>query len=220
MPSLPRCQMGPLPDDLASDIQMGNPMTMTQNTDRGGHRIRGQSKGLDWMRAHVNEPDGPCLIWPFARARGYAHMRVTGLTSKACRIMCEMVNGPAPSPKHEAAHSCGLGKDGCIHPKHLSWKTRSENQRERRKHGTHGKGPNMRARGLSYKLNPKKVAEIRSIGDSMSKEAIGRLFGITPSNVAKILNGKAWKTGDWPHHGWQPGDPRNPSIKRRLALSR
>lgn len=139
----------------------------------GGHMIKGQSASLDWIKSHVNEPDGPCLIWPFARSRGYAVLQVAGLnTNKACRIMLEMVKGPPPTPKHEAGHSCGCGKDGCIHPKHLSWKTRAENQQERRKHGTHGKGLNMRARGIAYKLNPQKVAEIRAIGAGLFRPLV------------------------------------------------
>lgn len=165
--------------------------------------VKGQSKTLDWIKAHVNEPEGPCLIWPFARSRGYANIKIAGIkTGKACRVMCEMAHGPAPSPKHEAGHSCGCGKDGCIHPKHLSWKTRSENQRERRLHGTHGLGINMRARRIAYKLNPEKVAEIRAIGDSMTKEDIGRRYGITPANVGKILRRETWPTGDYSPRGF------------------
>lgn len=179
--------------------------------------VKGQSKGLDWIKAHVDEPDGPCLIWPFSRSRGYACIGVKGMTNKACRIMCEFVKGPPPTPKHEAGHSCGCGNQGCIHPKHLSWRTRAENQQERRLHGTQGKGPNMNARKILYKLNPQKVAEIRAIGDGMSKEAIGRRFGITPSNVAKILKRKTWPNGGYTPRGFPPGDPRNPSIQKRLA---
>lgn len=158
---------------------------------------------LDWLRAHVNHDGKECLIWPFSRSRGYAQVGVNRKVKKASRIMCEWVNGQPPSPKYEAAHSCGRGKEGCVNPKHLSWKTRSDNQRDRRKHGTHGRGPNMNARRIAHKLNPTLVAEIRAIGDSMSKEAIGRLYGVTPSNVAKILKRESWKVdGIFPKRGW------------------
>jgi hypothetical protein len=165
--------------------------------------VKGQSQGMDWIMAHLNEPDGPCLIWPFCRSRGSAVLGMRGLpTTKAPRIMCELVNGPPPTPKHEAAHSCGCGHLGCMHPKHLSWKTRAENQQDRRKHGTHGRGPNMNARRIVYKLNPQKVAEIRAIGDSMSKEELGRRYGVTPSNIAKILRRESWPSGDYSPRGF------------------
>ena len=147
---------------------------------------------LDWLIAHVGHDSEECLIWPFSRSRGYAQVSVNRKIKKASRIMCEKVHGPPPTPKHEAAHSCGCGHLGCINPKHLSWKTRSENQQDRRKHGTHGRGANMRTRRIGFKLNPELVAEIRTIGNTVSKEELGRRYGVTPSNIAKILSRKSW----------------------------
>jgi hypothetical protein len=73
----------------------------------------------------------------------------------------------------------------------------------------------MSATGAAFKLDPQKVAEIRAIGDSLSKEEIGRQFGITPSNVAKVLKRETWPDGGYAPRGFLPGDPRNPSTRRR-----
>lgn len=43
------------------------------------------------------------------------------------RHMCKLKNGDPPTPDHEAAHSCGNGKHGCINPNHLRWATDAEN---------------------------------------------------------------------------------------------
>jgi hypothetical protein len=148
---------------------------------------------LDWLRAHINEPDkGECLIWPFSTSRGYAHVRHDGKTRKASRLMCEWVNGPPPSPAHEAAHSCDRGNHGCVHPRHLSWKTRSENQLERRRNGTQGRGREMNALRLRYRLTAKQVAEIRSIGNLETRTALAARYGVTRETIAKTIRGETW----------------------------
>lgn len=78
-----------------------------------------------------------CLIWPFARdGHGYARIKRDGRPQIVCRIVCETRNGPPPTPDHQAAHICGKGKAGCVNPKHLAWKTQSENEADKFIHGT------------------------------------------------------------------------------------
>jgi hypothetical protein len=50
----------------------------------------------------------------------------------AHRAMCRLIHGNPPTPKHQAAHSCGNGRRGCVHPGHLRWATDAENRAERR----------------------------------------------------------------------------------------
>lgn len=178
---------------------------------------KGKSAALDWLRAHVGHSDDECLIWPYSKSRGYGQVAVNGKIKKAARLMCEWVHGAPPTPKHEAAHSCGCGHQGCVSPKHLSWKTRSENQQDRRKHGTHGRGPNMMSRRIAYKLNPEKVVQIRAIGDGMSKEALGRLFGVTPANIAKILKRESWPNGDYAPRGFAVTPFRRPRANEQAT---
>lgn len=86
---------------------------------------------LPWIKAHVPYSGADCLIWPFGRARrGYAMAHGTSAT----RIMCELAHGPAPTPRHHAAHSCHNGIGGCIHPQHLHWATAKKNAAEHREH--------------------------------------------------------------------------------------
>lgn len=146
---------------------------------------------MDWLEAHIDHVGSECLIWPFSCSRGYPQISISQKVQKASRVMCERANGPPPTPKHEAAHSCGRGHQGCIHPQHLSWKTRTENQQDRTKHGTAGRG---QARHLKWKLTPEDVTTIRAIGGLVTKEELGRRFNVTPSNIAKILSRKTWRT--------------------------
>ena len=78
-----------------------------------------------------------CLTWPYTKnGGGYGQIRVGYKKLLVHRIVCEEVNGPPPTPKHEAAHNCGKGHLGCCAPKHLRWATRAENQADRHIHGT------------------------------------------------------------------------------------
>lgn len=86
---------------------------------------RGEGKTIKWLRAHTDYSHDWCLIWPFvSKLHGYGQFGYLGKNYYAHRFMCELAHGPAPSPLHEAAHSCGRGHEGCVNPQHLSWKTK------------------------------------------------------------------------------------------------
>lgn len=92
---------------------------------------------LEWLMERVDYDAPDCLIWPFARDHQGRGLLSVGNKKirRAHRVMCEIVNGPPPSEKHQAAHECGNGHLGCIHPKHLIWKTQSGNTIDRIRHG-------------------------------------------------------------------------------------
>jgi len=83
-----------------------------------------------------------CLIWPYAKTNkgygvGYGRTKINGRKQIVSRIICEAVRGAPPTPRHEAAHSCGNGHLGCCTKRHLFWKTPEENWEDRRRHGRH-----------------------------------------------------------------------------------
>lgn len=132
-----------------------------------------------------------CLIWPFARnANGYALFHGHELnTAVASRAVCFDIFGPPPTPEHQAAHSCGKGHEGCVSPKHLSWKTPSDNQMDRVDHGTSTRGSNH---GLS-KLTADDVRKIRSLRGRMKQQQIAEMFGISRAQVCAVQKRKAWR---------------------------
>lgn len=155
-------------------------------------------KSHRWIQAHVNYDGDWCLIWPFGGANGYGTFGgwVDGkkVFVYAHRYMCELVHGPAPSSDHEASHSCGRGHEGCVHPRHVSWKTKSENQADRARHGT-------KSTGCRGKLTPEQAAEIMSLRGRMPQKDIAARFGISRANVSLIHCGKLWtpdKKRRWP----------------------
>lgn len=140
---------------------------------------KGNGAAYLWIMAHKDYAGDDCLPWPFSSNwDGYPHFGYEGKCLKAGRFLCTLVNGPPPTPKHQAAHSCGNGNKGCMNRNHFSWKTDSENQLDRRKHGTHDL-----AGGNRTKLTPEQVAEIRNSKGVVSQLEMARRLGVTRSVI-------------------------------------
>lgn len=146
----------------------------------------GNGAAYRWLMEHVDYDGVGCLIWPFMLTNGYGQFGYLGERYYAHRYMCELVCGPPPTADHEAGHLCGRGHEGCVHPKHLSWKTPSENQRDRASHGT------KNTWGQRGKLTLEQIDQIRALKGKKTQKEIAALFGISRSNVSFILLGKAW----------------------------
>lgn len=117
----------------------------------------GKSRALEIIHENVNHTGDDCLIWPMGRDdKGYGFLNFEGKSPKAHRLMLILAKGEPPTPKHQASHTCGNGHLGCFNPRHLVWKTNSENQRDRRKHGRH-KG----AIGRYSRLTPQQIKFIQ-----------------------------------------------------------
>lgn len=136
----------------------------------------------------MTHEDDVCLTWPFAcDTNGYGLVRDGPTLRNVHRVICERVHGPAPSPEHEAAHSCGHGKQGCVAKGHIRWKTPVENHAEKNLHGTVLRG----------EANPQAVlseGEARLIAASTGKsEVVASEYGISGGHVRAIRTRAAWR---------------------------
>jgi hypothetical protein len=130
-----------------------------------------------------------CLVWPFCRTPlGYGQIRVQGRPRIVSRLVCERVNGPALLDKNEAAHLCGNGRNGCVSPRHLVWKTHAANMADMKEHGTSQRGE----RSVNAKLREQDVADIRRMASSMTQKQIASHYPVSNSVISRILAGKAW----------------------------
>lgn len=94
-----------------------------------------ESQTMRWIEDHLYYGRDYCLIWPFFQTRsGYAEIKRDGKNVYVHRFMCQLVHGDPPTPQHQAVHLCHRGRMGCVNPRHLAWKTPSENSRERKPH--------------------------------------------------------------------------------------
>lgn len=151
--------------------------------NRGQTSTPENSKGsplMTWIRDHLDYRGEGCLSWPFARSRdGYASIQRDGKNVKVHRFICQRIHGDPPTPEHHAAHSCGNGAGGCVHPGHLSWKTASENSQESARHPRR-------------KLTPAQVEEIRGLKDQEIPRVLAERFGVTEGTIRKIFTGLNW----------------------------
>ncbi len=164
-----------------------------RNRLHGDPLAGGTDKGVlkQWVFDHINF-DGPdCLIWPFpgsADGRGYGHLYVDGSTVKAHRYMCLLVNGAPPTSRHQAAHSCGRGHEGCTHPKHLRWATPTENVADMHLHGTALVG----SKAPWAKLDEDQVRYIREMRGVLLQRELATQFGVSKALVGLIQRGQRW----------------------------
>lgn len=155
----------------------------------GGGTAQGELRR--WIDAVALRYTGDdCLIWPFGRHKdGYAQGRYPGLTTgRAYRAICELAHGAPPTPKHQAAHSCGKGRDGCVSPAHLLWKTHIENDADKSGHGT-------RVRGSEHsgaKLTEDDVIVIRGLFGTMTHCSIAERYGVSRPTISLISSGATW----------------------------
>ena len=146
----------------------------------------GRNEARLWLMGHVAYRGDDCLEWPFSKIRGYGQLTIgKNKIRKAHRLMCELAHGSPPSPKHEAAHSCG--NHGCVNPKHLRWKTRAESQAESVAMGRYYRSGRVGAEGRD------RAIQIRALKGRLSQNKIAEKFGVTHSTVAKIHRGETWR---------------------------
>lgn len=147
---------------------------------------------FQWIVDHIDFDGEECLKRPFStKEDGYGICWFKAKRYRAHRMMCAVAHGPAPTPSHEAAHSCGKGNHGCCNPRHLSWKTPKENQADRVAHGTAPRGSAHGAAKLTESDVLAMRAEYRPRVNGYAK--VGRKFGVAPSVAARAILGQNWR---------------------------
>jgi hypothetical protein len=76
------------------------------------------------------EPNTGCYLWiACLSTSGRPNVYAKGRTRIVARLVCEEVNGPPPTLKHDAAHNTPNGCVGglCVNSDHLRWASRREN---------------------------------------------------------------------------------------------
>lgn len=138
---------------------------------------------VEWIRRHIAHTSEDCLIWPFGMVRGYGQLKYHGQFTRASRVMCIEAHGEPPSPDHHAAHDCG--NSACVNPRHIKWKTPSENQLDKRRHGRFYQG------GARKRLSYADALKVRSLAGRMTQDAIAEMFGVSRRNIGAILSGRS-----------------------------
>lgn len=162
-----------------------------------GDPLAGRTPVGDQMRYYLDVvlkyEGNECLTWPYNRnPRGYGQMSRhgdgSGKKDLVHRKVCEEVNGPPPTPKHQAAHSCGKGKEGCCAKRHLSWKTSGGNMADKYLHGTVTRGE------MISKLTEDSVRQIRvRLSRGEPQTVIAKDYNVSHKTISKIHVGETWR---------------------------
>ena len=143
-----------------------------------------------WVAATLATETDACIVWPFAvSSRGYGGLLRGGRWRSANNYVCELAHGPAPTPKHHAAHAPVVCHTPlCCNKRHLRWATHEENQQDRRFDGTDPRGE----RNGNSKITEDDVREIRQLSGFTSQRVIASMFGISQPSVSEIVSRQKW----------------------------
>lgn len=166
-----------------------------------------------------SKQEGECVVWTGYRlAQGYGQVGFRGRLLRVHRVAWELANGPIPSGLC-ILHACD--NPPCIRLDHLFIGTLNDNNQDMRRKGRQARGdkhgmrthperrsygerngsrlhPDRRARGErngGAKLTEKQAKRIRVISaqKKLSQTVIGKAFGVSHSQVSRIVNNKSWK---------------------------
>lgn len=147
-----------------------------------------------WDKA-MPEPNSGCWLWlGKTDVGGYGMISLDGRWLKANRESLRL-SGVDVDGKH-ACHRCD--NPPCVNPEHLYAGTPADNVADRVRRGRDG-GPRRRGEGNGRaKLDVAGVAKIREMfaTGEYTKVALGRLFGVSDTQVGFIVRGVQWKDGD------------------------
>jgi hypothetical protein len=155
------------------------------------HKITG-TKRERFMKQVYEAPNG-CWIWMGGHGkRGYPHFNWAGKTLYAHRVSLEFKLGRPIRPGLDALHSCPDGDNPlCVNPDHLSEGTHDENMRQMIARGR------RRCYGEKARtaiLKEDQVIAIRArAGGSLSARELAIEYGIRPSTVRQIVQGRSWR---------------------------
>lgn len=122
---------------------------------------------------------------------GYPYVSLgRGTKTGVHRLVLFAFVGPQPEG-HEAAHEDGDSSNARLD--NLAWKTKAENEADKRRHGTwrrHGlKGSNHHR----AKLSDADITAIRAAAKPGNGEALAAVFGVDRSTIRRVARGEAWR---------------------------
>jgi len=138
-----------------------------------------ESAGLDFLKSVISNPPQGCVDWPFTVGEnGYGQIRINRRNQKAHRVSLQLHTGESGEGM-DAAHGPCHNRQ-CVNPLHLSWKTRSQNLKDKRRDGT-----------ASKLLCEDDVQEI--LKSKKSSAVLAKDFGCSQSNIRAIRRGETWR---------------------------
>jgi hypothetical protein len=129
-----------------------------------------------------------CLVWTGAgNHKGVGSMGVKGETVPVQRVAWELVHGPTDLV---VFHRCTNRR--CCNVEHLMVGTRGDKNRFLKASGRARGAPGIRNRGAKVKVEDVRRARDLYAGGRLSQEAVGRIVGLSQSQISEIVRRQSW----------------------------
>jgi len=125
-----------------------------------------------------------------SRATGRGVLSVGGRLEYAYRIAYELVREPIPDGLF-VLHDCD--NPSCVNPFHLFLGTQRENMLDMEAKGRRARCGAAGSRNPAARLTLRRVRAIRALADQLSYGQLARRFGVSKSQISRIVNWESWK---------------------------
>lgn len=181
--SIPTEVFKPIPDWPGYDVS-------NRGTVRSYWRRKGLGDGGGTVIVLDNKPYK--ILKHRLTTRGYPKVTLTKngkhLTILVHSLILNVFVGPCP-PGKECRHLDGVPAHCFL--ENLKWGSHSDNMLDQTRHGTNWDNKGMKS--PVAKLSDEQVQDIRNFAiQGYTQDAIGKLFGISRSQVSHIVNRKSW----------------------------
>lgn len=169
------------------------------NFPRAGE-LPARPSDADSILTMVVEAASGCWEWAGRRSdAGYGRLTFRGHEDYAHRVSYLVFRGEIPNGLL-VCHECD--NPPCANPKHLFLGTELDNSRDAQRKGRLASGFSRASRGESHgcaKLTWADVREMRRLGaEGATNRVLREQFGVSKSQVARVLREESWKAGTTP----------------------
>lgn len=141
---------------------------------------------------HVDRSGGPSSCWPWKHgldSNGYGSITRKPRVYSTHRVAYTLAVGPIPDGIY-VLHRCD--NRPCCNPDHLFLGSHADNMADMKSKGRGRSGNKGGAAAHNKKLTQLQVDEIRRRYPGESQPALGREFGVSASQISRIVTGKRW----------------------------
>lgn len=140
--------------------------------------VRGEDECWPWLRLDGSPTEGRGQLW------------IDGANEYAPRVSWALAYGPIPDDRF-VLHDCD--NPSCVNPAHLFLGTQRENMLDMEAKGRRARCGRSGSKNPAARLTLSRVRAMRALAGEMSYGQLARRFGVSKSQVVRIVNYENWR---------------------------